>query len=120
MTSPGDFSCISDSMTRTAFEDMYAAITAANAWTDMAKEPSGQGFLFSRDDHIVRIHAALNDRLGHSGASMAMTMRSMQHLARVGWAAFIAPYGGVASQSPLQSSSVASRSAEEVAASDPE
>jgi len=79
-------------MTRTAYEDMYAAITKAEAWADMAKEPSGAGFMFSSDPHIKRIHAALNDRVGHSGASMGCTMRAMQHLARVGWPAFMAPY----------------------------
>ena len=92
MTSPGDFSCIRDEMTRTAYEDMYAAITKAEAWADMKKEPSGAGFMFSSDPHIGRIHAALNDRVGHSGASMGCTMRAMQHLARVGWADFMAPY----------------------------
>lgn len=92
MTTPGDFSCIRDQMTRTAYEDMYAAITKADAWSDMSKEPSGGGFMFSSDPHIGRIHAALNDRVGHSGASMGCTMRAMQHLARVGWPTFIAPY----------------------------
>ena len=92
MTAEGDFSMIRDEMTRTAYEDMYAAITKAEAWADMKKEPTGAGFMFSSDSHIGRIHGHLIDRVGHSGASMACTMRAMQHLAQVGWASFIAPY----------------------------
>lgn len=93
MTSPeGDFSAIRDEMTRTAYEDMYAAITKAEAWADMKKEPSGAGFMFSSDTHIDRIRTRLVDRVGHSGASLGCTLRDMQHLAQVGWATFMAPY----------------------------
>ena len=115
MTTPGDFSYVQDDMTRMAYEDMYAAITKADAWTEIAKEPTGAGFLYSSDPgmdqihaalnsrmahgrvrdgiaittnpYIGRIHAALNDRVGHTGASMRSTMRFMQQLARVGWPA---------------------------------
>ena len=101
-------------MTRMAYEDMYAAITKADAWADIAKEPAGAGFLyssdprmeeiyaalnnrmshgrlragvlFSMDPYIGRIHAALNDRVGHTGASMRSTMRFMQQLALNGFA----------------------------------
>ncbi len=79
-------------MTRTAYEDMYAAITKAEAWNDMKKEPSGAGFMWSTDPHIGRIRTHLIDRVGHSGASMGCTLRAMQHLAQVGWPAFMAPY----------------------------
>jgi hypothetical protein len=130
MTGPGDFSYVQDEMKRMAYEDMYAAITKADAWTDIAKEPSGAGFLYSRDPrmeqihaalnsrmahgcvrnagllfsmdpYIGRIHAALNDRVGHSGASIRSTMRFMQQLA------------------PYASASVADRSAAAVGGSDP-
>jgi len=75
-----------------AFEDMYDAITKAEAWADMINEPSGEGYMWSTDDYLLRIEQHLNDRVGHSGGSYAVTMRSMQHLARVGWDAFIEPY----------------------------
>jgi hypothetical protein len=88
----GDFSCIADENTRMAFEDMYDAITKAEAWADVAKEPAGQGFMWSRDAYLLRIEQHLKDRVSHSGGSYAATMRSMQHLARVGWDAFIEPY----------------------------
>ena len=108
-----------DKMKRMAYEDMYAAITEADAWADVAAEPRGAGFMCSSNPnmdqihaalnnrmahhrvrntevvsnpYIGRIHAALNDRVGHSGASMRSTMCAMQHLARVGWADFMAPY----------------------------
>jgi len=106
---------VQDETMRMAYEDMYAAITKADAWADIAKEPSGSGFLyssdprmeqihaalnrrmahgrvragvlFSMDPYIGRIHAALNDRVGHSGASIRSTMRFMHYLALNGWPA---------------------------------
>ena len=95
---PGDFSMIRDEITRMAYEDMYAAITKAEAWPDMKKEPSGSGFMFSSDPHIGRIYSKLTDRVGHSGASIACTMRAMQHLAQTSWSSFIAPYAAAATQ----------------------
>jgi RES domain-containing protein len=88
----GDFSFIQDPMTRTAYEDMYAAITAANAWDEMKEDPGPSGFMWSTAPYVRRIHQALNDRVGHSGTSMAFTMRAMQQLARIGWSAFVAGY----------------------------
>jgi len=105
MAAEGDFSMIRDEMTRMTYEDMYAAITKAEAWADMKKEPTGAGFMFSSDSHISRIHAKLIDRVGHSGASMACTMRAMQHLAQVGWSTFIAPYAAAAT-SPVDTDPV--------------
>lgn len=45
--------------------------------------PSGEGFMFSRGDPVIsRIQA--NMQVGHSGGSMAITMRHLQLLAKVG------------------------------------
>ena len=112
-----------DKMKRMAYEDMYAAITEADAWADVAAEPCGAGFMYSSNPnidqihaalnnrmahhrvrntevvsnpYICRIHAALNDRIEHSGASLRSTMRAMQHLAQTSWSSFIAPYAAVA------------------------
>jgi hypothetical protein len=129
MIGPGDFSYVQDEMKRMAYEDMYAAITKADAWADISKEPTGAGFLYSSDPrmeqihaalnsrmahgrvrdgiaintnpYIGRIHAALDDRVGHSSASIRSTMRFMQQLA------------------PYASASVADRSAAAVGGSDP-
>ena len=46
--------------------------------------PSGQGFMFSRGDLVVEA-VQHNMQVGHSGGSMAMTMRQLQLLAKIGF-----------------------------------
>ena len=45
--------------------------------------PQGQGFMFSRGDIVVE-SVQRNMQVGHSGSSMAMTMRQLQLLAKIG------------------------------------
>lgn len=45
--------------------------------------PQGQGFMFSRGDIVVE-SVQYNMQVGHSGGSMAMTMRQLQLLAKIG------------------------------------
>jgi len=80
-----DFSFIRDRMTRTMYNEMYIAIEKAGAWAEMREDPGEGGYMFSGAPVIAKISAHLNDTVGHSGASFAFTMRSMQRLARVGW-----------------------------------
>jgi len=82
---PGDFSTVSDEHTRMMYEDMYAAITAAEAWNWMCEDPGEGGYMFSSHPMSAKINSCLNDRTGHSGSSYAWTMRSMQNLAKLGW-----------------------------------
>ena len=46
--------------------------------------PSGQGFMFSRGDIVVE-RVQYNMQVGHSGGSMALTMRHLQLLAKIGF-----------------------------------
>lgn len=86
----GDFSFVKDATERTMFEDMWAAIGAADGWNDMKADPGEGGFMYSRAPIVERVTAHLKDRVGHSGASFGYTMRAMQLLARIGWAAWVA------------------------------
>ena len=88
----GDFSFIRDEGDRMAFEDMWTAITKTEMWTQMALDPGPGGFSWSKAPHIATIQTALNDRVGHSGASLAGVMRVMQHLAQIGWTTFVSEY----------------------------
>ena len=81
----GNFSFIKDSMWRVMCEEMYAAVTAADAWTAMKEDPGDGGFMFSGAPVVSKVSAHLNDTVGHSGSSFGITMRTMQRLARVGW-----------------------------------
>lgn len=86
---PGDFSFMKDNMTRMMMEDMWAAVTAAEAWDDIKADPGDGGFMFGARDLTTRITAKLNDRVGHSGASFAYTLRYLQAIARDGWASWV-------------------------------
>ena len=46
--------------------------------------PRGEGFMFSRGDLVVE-SVQYNMQVGHSGGSMAMTMRQLQLLAKIGF-----------------------------------
>jgi hypothetical protein len=45
--------------------------------------PHGEGFMFSRGDLVVEA-VQYNMQVGHSGGSMALTMRHLQLLAKIG------------------------------------
>jgi hypothetical protein len=57
-----------------------------DAWTYLStyEPPRGEGFMFSRGDIVVE-SVQHNMQVGHSGNSMAMTMRQLQLLAKIGF-----------------------------------
>jgi hypothetical protein len=57
-----------------------------NVWNYLStyEPPAGQGFMFSRGDLVVE-SVQRNMQVGHSGSSMAMTMRQLQLLAKIGF-----------------------------------
>ena len=71
------------------FEDMYAAVTKAEAWGEIKVDPGYGGFMFGAQALVSRISGHLEDRVGHSGASFAYTLRVMQMIARDGWLRFV-------------------------------
>lgn len=71
-------------------EEMYAAVTAADAWADMKADPGDGGYMFSGAPVVAKVSAHLNDTVGHSGSSFGITMRAMQRIAHIGWDAWAA------------------------------
>lgn len=70
-------------------QDADDAITSCGLW-DWFREytpEQGKGFMFSTHPNLDRIDKALKFD-GHSGASHAWTLRTMQQVARLGWATF--------------------------------
>jgi hypothetical protein len=67
-------------------QDADDAITKCGLWGWMAEfnPAAGVGFMFTRDDHLDRIHAEMKMYDDHSGASYGWTMRVMQKVARLG------------------------------------
>ena len=57
-----------------------------DAWTYLSnyEPPSGEGFMFSRGDIVVE-SVQHNMQVGQSGGSMALTMRHLQLLAKIGF-----------------------------------
>ena len=57
-----------------------------DAWTYLStyEPPRGEGFMFSRGDIVVE-SVQYNMQVGHSGNSMALTMRHLQLLAKIGF-----------------------------------
>jgi len=57
-----------------------------DVWTYLStyEPPSGEGFMFSRGNLVVE-SVQHNMRVGHSGTSMALTMRHLQLLAKIGF-----------------------------------
>jgi len=57
-----------------------------DVWTYLStyEPPRGEGFMFSRGDLVVE-SVQYNMQVGHSGCSMAYTMRHLQLLAKIGF-----------------------------------
>ena len=57
-----------------------------DVWTYLStyEPPRGEGFMFSRGDIVVE-SVQHHMQVGHSGNSMAMTMRHLQLLAKIGF-----------------------------------
>jgi len=70
-------------------QDAYDAIEKVKMWDYMKQEPGGDGgYMFTDDEELRLIHRHLKYD-GHSGFSFAWTMKTMQHIARLGEEGFI-------------------------------
>jgi len=92
-----DLSFLGDSWAADMLRDAMNAVVLAqenpkileqkiDAWTYLStyEPPRGEGFMFSRGDIVVE-SVQYNMQVGHSGGSMAMTMRQLQLLAKIGF-----------------------------------
>jgi hypothetical protein len=91
-----DLSFLSDKWAADMLRDAMNAVVLAqenakimkegiDVWTYLStyEPPRGEGFMFSRGDMVVEA-VQYNMQVGHSGGSMAMTMRHLQLLAKIG------------------------------------
>ena len=92
-----DLSFLGDSWAADMLRDAMNAVVLAqenpkileqkiDVWTYLStyEPPRGEGFMFSRGDIVVE-SVQRNMQVGHSGSSMAMTMRQLQLLAKIGF-----------------------------------
>jgi hypothetical protein len=89
---PGDFAWMKNKSDAHMLTDMWAAVNTANAWDFVRGDPGDGGFMFSGSNKISAIMS--HSKVGHSGASMAITLRAMQAIARDGWDAFVSRNDG--------------------------
>lgn len=88
---PGDFSFVREPLYRMFLHDAYQAVSMADAWSALRYEspPADKGFLFSSSSTTDSIQKFMRYADEHSGASYAMTMRSMERIAKKGWTQFV-------------------------------
>jgi hypothetical protein len=57
-------------------------------WTYLSEynPPESHGFMFSSDPIVNKVVGLME--VGHSGCSMAFTMRNIQHIAKIGFSAY--------------------------------
>ena len=91
-----DLSFLDDSWAADMLRDAMNAVVLAQEDAEILKReidvwnylstyepPRGEGFMFSRGDLVVE-SVQYNMQVGHSGGSMALTMRHLQLLAKIG------------------------------------
>lgn len=88
---PGDFSFIKDEFERISASNAYNAVTRLNVWAFFDKNPPRGGYF--RWDHptLSKIGREL-DSDGHTGMTMASTMRWMQRIRQDGWETAVSDY----------------------------
>lgn len=92
MTTIGDFSFIHNVSDRMMLEDMYDAVSKVEAWNELRDGPGKEGCMWGEQDLTGWIAINLKDRVGHSVASFALSLRTMQFIAKHGWNAFVESY----------------------------
>jgi hypothetical protein len=65
--------------------DAYKAVTAANAWQFLKTYTPENGFMFSQHPVLEQINTHMTFK-GHSGSSYGFVMRTMEAIAKNGWA----------------------------------
>ena len=86
----GDFSFVSDSMEREALTHDYKAIESIgiNAWKALSNHDDNASFMWET-------HGEIWDTIrksmwwGHSSASMSLSLRTLEYIAKQGWDKYI-------------------------------
>lgn len=87
---PGNFGWV-EKWEREMLEDMYAAVTAAEAWDFLREEspPADRGFMFWSHSRLTDIQSKMQLMDMHSGASYGCCMRVMEAIAKRGWNTYV-------------------------------
>ena len=89
MTPRGDFSFVTESMDREWLtHDFQVVEKMPGAWEMLRDHDPDQNFLWETQSLFWDI---LKESMwwGHSGASMAISLRNMERIAKIGWDAYV-------------------------------
>ena len=87
MSTSGDFSFVNDSMWREALTHDYACMTP-ECWTALRDHDESKSFMWDTNGAVWdSIRSKMYD--GHSSASMASSLRNLEHIAKYGWDDFV-------------------------------
>ena len=91
---PGNFSFISDALTREALTNTYNAVDKLNMWSFLKtfEPPSDKGYMFSSSPELYLISAECENTYGHSGASWGFSMRHIEYIAKNGWSQYVSKH----------------------------
>ena len=90
MSTPGDFSFVNDATWRESLTHDYKCLTP-ECWTALRNHDETKSFLWETHGHIWDMIRA-DMWGGHSGASMALSLRDLERIAKFGWDAFVRYY----------------------------
>jgi hypothetical protein len=84
---PGDFSFITDPLRREILTYDYACVTQ-EGWTALKNHDPKKSFMFETQGEIWdEMRRVMWD--GHSGCSMAMSLRELESIAKKGWKKYV-------------------------------
>ena len=88
----GDFSFIKCKMELRILSNAFNFVEDNKLWDFFnAEPPSETGYMFWNSETLGRISKGLDDD-GHSGASFAFTMRTIQNIHKIGWEVYVDKY----------------------------
>ena len=91
MAAPGDFSFIQDQAEREALTHDYIVVTNVKAWDALKRHDSSKTFFmdtWGEPWETLRTSTWQH----HSGASLALSFRALEMIAKSGWDAYVALY----------------------------
>ena len=87
MYQPGDFSFVEDALWRKTLTHDYACL-AREDWLALRDHDADDSFILETNGVVWdSIRAKMSD--DHSGASMALSLRNLERIAKFGWDAFV-------------------------------
>lgn len=90
-TSNATFDFVKNADYKPLFINAHRAITNCELWDWLSRYNPPNGFMFSNSPELERIYKAISND-AHSGSSIALTMRTMEYIAKNGYDGYKTQY----------------------------